>query len=269
VTFGSLFAGIGGLDLGLERAGMTCKWQVEINPYACRVLAKHWPDVPRHNDIRTFPDADNLDDWRSLKVDLICGGFPCQDISYAGKGAGLDSERSGLWFEYARVVRVLRPRFVLVENVSALLVRGLDVVLGDLASLGFDAEWDCLPASAFGAYHERDRLFILAYRQGLHLHSRHLLEESREGQTQRELGRLHRLAVATRGKRKNERLEHEPRLARLVHGFPDRAHRTHASGNAVDPRVAEWLGRRLIDHHEVEVGAVRRDEARGCVGVSE
>ena len=151
MTFGSLFAGIGGMDLGLERAGMTCEWQVEIDPYARRVLAKHWPSVRRWDDVRTFPPMANaepnerdestiggsigtgeekgrvLEPQRcadSWSVDLICGGFPCQDISYAGKGAGLAGERSGLWYEFARVVRVLRPRFVLVENVSALLTRG-------------------------------------------------------------------------------------------------------------------------------------------------
>uniref|UniRef100_UPI0035617122 DNA cytosine methyltransferase n=1 Tax=Stieleria sp. TaxID=2795976 RepID=UPI0035617122 len=93
LTFGSLFAGIGGIDLGFERAGMTCKWQVEIDDYARRVLAKHWPDVRRHDDVRTWPQPD------TERVDVIAGGFPCQDISYAGKGAGLAGERSGLFFE--------------------------------------------------------------------------------------------------------------------------------------------------------------------------
>jgi DNA (cytosine-5)-methyltransferase 1 len=159
MTFGSLFAGIGGMDLGLERAGMTCKWQVEIDPFCRKVLAKHWPDVRRHDDVRTFP-TDNPNDWQ---VDLICGGFPCQDISFAGKGAGLVGERSGLWYEFARVVRVLRPRYVLVENVAALLVRGLDAVLGTLAADGYDAEWACIPAAAVGAPHLRERVFLLAY----------------------------------------------------------------------------------------------------------
>jgi len=157
LTFGSLFSGIGGLDLGLERAGMRCLWQVEIDEYCRRVLAKHWPDVPKYGDIRELT-GDELE-----RVDLICGGFPCQDISNAGKRAGIDGERSGLWREYIRVIRVLRPRFVLVENVAALLGRGLGAVLGDLAACGYDAEWDCLPASAFGAPHRRDRLFIVAH----------------------------------------------------------------------------------------------------------
>lgn len=157
LTFGSLFAGIGGFDLGLERAGMICKWQVELDDYASRVLAKHWPNVPRHDDVRTFPTAER--DW---SVDLICGGFPCQDISIAGKGAGLAGERSGLWHEFARIIRTVRPRWVVIENVPALTSRGLGTVLGDLAEIGFDAEWHCLSASAVGAPHRRDRIWIVA-----------------------------------------------------------------------------------------------------------
>jgi site-specific DNA-cytosine methylase len=99
-------------------------------------------------------------------VDVLCGGFPCQDLSYAGKGAGLDGERSGLWGEYARLIRELRPRYVVVENVSALLARGLGRVLGDLAACGYDAEWDCIPASAVGAPHRRDRVWLVAYPGG-------------------------------------------------------------------------------------------------------
>lgn len=157
VTFGSLFAGIGGFDLGFERAGMVCKWQVEIDDYATKVLEKHWPRVHRERDIRQCGSR-NLE-----RVDVICGGFPCQDISYAGLGAGLDGERSGLFFEAIRVVRQLQPKVVVLENVAALLTRGLDRVLGTLAEIGFDAEWHCIPAASVGAPHIRDRVFILAY----------------------------------------------------------------------------------------------------------
>jgi DNA (cytosine-5)-methyltransferase 1 len=158
LTFGSLFAGIGGFDLGLERAGMRCEWQVEIDPYARAVLAKHWPDVRRHEDVRTFPPPEG--EWG---VDVICGGFPCQDISVAGKGAGLAGARSGLWYEYARIIGELRPRYVIVENVAALLARGMGTVLGDLSTLGYDAEWHVIPASAVGAPHRRERVWIVAY----------------------------------------------------------------------------------------------------------
>ena len=157
LTVGSLFAGIGGFDLGLTRAGFEITWQVEIDPYCQRVLAKHWPHVQRYGDIRTI-------DWGTVEpVDLLCGGFPCQDISLAGKGAGLAGERSGLWFEYAKAIEVLKPRYVLIENVSALRSRGLDQVLGSLAALGYDAEWHCIPACAVGAPHQRDRVWIVAH----------------------------------------------------------------------------------------------------------
>ena len=163
MTFGSLFAGIGGFDLGLERAGMACAWQVEREPYAVRVLEKHWPNVRRHDDVCTFPPEEG--NW---EVDLICGGFPCQDISVAGKGAGLAGERSGLWHEMHRIIGELRPRFVIVENVAALLSRGMETVLGDLSQIGYDAEWHVIPASAIGAPHRRDRVWIVADASGEH-----------------------------------------------------------------------------------------------------
>ena len=163
MRFGELFAGIGGFSLGLERAGMKCAWQVEIDPYARAVLSKHWPDVPKHDDVRTFPPAHTHTHTQDFSVDLICGGFPCQDISVAGKGAGLAGERSGLWNDFARIIRSVRPRWVVIENVPALTARGLGTVLGDLAEIGFDAEWHCIPASAVGAPHRRERVWIVSH----------------------------------------------------------------------------------------------------------
>lgn len=159
-TYGSLFSGIGGIDLGLDRAGMVCQYQVEIDEYAQKVLQKHWPHVTRYGDVRTV-GRHNL-----IPTDLICGGFPCQDISIAGKRVGITGERSGLWKEFYRVICELRPRYVLVENVPALLYWGIDTVLGDLAEAGYDAEWHCLRASDFGAPHIRERIFIVAYPGG-------------------------------------------------------------------------------------------------------
>ncbi len=156
-----LFSGIGGFSLGLERAGMRTVAFCECDRYARAVLAKHWPSVPCYDDVRTLT-ADRLA-TDGIRVDVICGGFPCQDISVAGNGAGLAGERSGLWREYARLIGELRPQFVIVENVAALLSRGLAEVLGELAALGFDAEWHCIPASAVGANHQRDRIWIIAY----------------------------------------------------------------------------------------------------------
>lgn len=157
LTFGSLFAGIGGIDLGLERAGMRCAWQVEIDDYATKVLAKHWPDVTRFRDVRLC-GKHNLP-----RVDCIAGGFPCQDISDAGKQAGINGERSGLWAEFYRIICELRPRYVVVENVAALLHRGMGRVLGDLAACGYDAEWQILSAESVGAPHLRERVLIVAY----------------------------------------------------------------------------------------------------------
>ncbi len=157
-----LFSGIGGFSLGLEwTGGFETVAFCEIEPFPRRVLAKHWPKVPCYDDVRTLT-ADRLA-ADGICVDVICGGFPCQDISFAGKGAGLDGARSGLWSEIARLVGEIRPRFVILENVAALLVRGLPSVLRDLATLGYDAEWHCIPASAVGAPHRRDRLWIVAY----------------------------------------------------------------------------------------------------------
>lgn len=145
-----------GFDLGFERAGFECRWQVEIDDYATKILEKHWPKVHRERDIRQCGSS-NLE-----RVDCIIGGFPCQDISYAGRGAGLAGERSGLFFEAVRLVRELQPRAVVLENVAALLTRGLDRVLGTLAEVGYDAQWHCIPAASVGAPHIRDRVFIIA-----------------------------------------------------------------------------------------------------------
>jgi len=171
-TFGSLFAGIGGLDLGLELAGWRCRWQVEVDLFCQRVLATHWPHVARYGDIRHFPLPD------TERVDLICGGFPCQPVSIAGKRLAQADER-WLWPEFARLVRALRPRLVLVENVPGLLGRGIGDVLGDLAACGYDAEWDCIPASAVGAPHRRDRVWIVAYTDEQRLEERRIYDEGR------------------------------------------------------------------------------------------
>lgn len=152
-------------SLGLERAGgFETVAFCEIEDYPRRVLAKHWPNVPCYDDVRTLT-ADRLA-ADGIAVDVICGGFPCQDVSFAGKRAGLEGARSGLWREYARLIGELRPRFVIVENVPGLLNLGMGAVLGDLSSLGYDATWDCIPAAAVGAPHRRDRVWIVAYAKG-------------------------------------------------------------------------------------------------------
>lgn len=154
---GHLFAGIDGIGLGLEPRGFVSAWFSEYEAAPSRVLAHHYPDVPNHGDITAI-------DWTQVEpVDVLTGGFPCQDLSYAGKGAGIkEGTRSGLWFEFSRAIRALRPRIVLVENVPALTTRGLDIVIRDLAQRGYGTLWTSLRASDVGAAHRRERLFIVA-----------------------------------------------------------------------------------------------------------
>ncbi len=252
ITVGSLFAGIGGLDLGLERTGgFKTVWQVEIDPFARRVLEKHWPDVRRHDDVRTFP-PDPTEDWR---CDLICGGFPCQDISHAGKREGINGASSGLWGEFSRIIRMVRPRLVLVENVPALFVRGMGRVLGDLAEIGYDAEWDCISAGYLGAWHRRDRVFILAYPAS-----------ERQAKQMRLESKDHQWAGSARvgGVIFNQSFHDgadelldgwayggfwspESPFQRVAHGVPRGVDRLRGIGNAVVPQVAEWIGNRILD----------------------
>ena len=234
---GSLFAGIGGFDLGLERAGMEIRWQVENNLWCQRVLAKHWPNVTRYGDIKQV-------DWHTIEpVDLVCGGFPCQDISLAGKGAGLTGERSSLWFEYAKAIEVLKPRYVIIENVAALRSRGLDQVLGALAALGYDAEWHCIPASAVGAPHRRDRVWIVAYpNSGRREQLRG--QEPSEQHTKRTIPRAQCFCSdSIRG----TAWVIEPGVDRVAHGIPHRVDRLRGLGNAVVPQVVEVLGRMMME----------------------
>ena len=231
LTVGSLFSGIGGFDLGLERAGMRVRWQVEIDPYCQRVLAKHWPHVQRYGDIQSV-------DWGTVEpVDVLCGGFPCQDISLAGKGAGLAGERSGLWFEYAKAIEALAPRYVLIENVSALRARGLDQVLGALATLGYDAEWEVLSACAFGAPHTRERVFVLAYAKGARFLQCGRIEQSKNSTSERN---VHHWANQS-----------EP--LRVADGIPNRMDRLRALGNSVVPQIAEMIGAWILLREEVSV----------------
>ncbi|MFU2209543.1 DNA cytosine methyltransferase [Solidesulfovibrio sp. C21] len=157
---GSLFSGAGLGDIAAEAIGLSHSWFCECDPFASAILARRWPGVPIFHDVR------DVHAKSAQQVDIVIGGFPCQDISCAGRGAGLAGKRSGLWFEYARIIRELRPRYAIVENVKALLGRGLDRVLGDLAEIGYDAEWDVFPAAAFGAPHLRERVILVAYPDG-------------------------------------------------------------------------------------------------------
>jgi DNA (cytosine-5)-methyltransferase 1 len=159
LTVGSLFSGIGGLDLGLERAGHKVVWQSEIDPFACKVLKKHWPKVVNHGDIKRI-------DWATVEpVDIICGGYPCQPFSTAGKRKGTDDPRH-LWPWVRTAISELRPRYAVLENVRGHLSLGGLQVVGELAEIGYDAEWRVVSAAGMGAPHRRDRIIIVAYPNG-------------------------------------------------------------------------------------------------------
>lgn len=237
MTFGSLFAGIGGMDLGLERAGMTCKWQVEIDPFCQKVLAKHWPEVPKYGDIREV-SGDEIE-----AVDIIAGGFPCQDVSTAGKQRGITGPRSGLWAEYFRLICKLRPRFVLVENVAGLLTGGgMQRVLGDLASIGMDAEWESISASHFGAPHHRQRIFILGHASGIGCYPRGVL-----GYPKTQVEFWSRPGIYRQPDAGSCWPVPHGRVFGVAHGLSSGLDGLKAYGNAVVPQVAEWIGRRIIE----------------------
>jgi DNA (cytosine-5)-methyltransferase 1 len=182
ITVGSLFSGIGGLELGLERTEkFKTIWNCENDEYASAILRKHWPEVPNIGDITKV-------EWERVeKPDLICGGFPCQDISIAGKQKGIkEGTRSGLWFEFAKAIRILRPRYVLIENVPMLANNGGTIVLSSLAEIGYDAEWFTLSAAEVGAWHKRERFFIIAYAQFQRCNNRFNPEREYQNNPERE-----------------------------------------------------------------------------------
>lgn len=236
-----LFSGIGGFSLGLERTGgfKTVAF-CEIDDYCAKVLNRHWSNVPVYRDVRQL-SAERLAADGIGRIDLICGGFPCQDISWAGPGAGLAGERSGLWSEFARLIREIRPRYVLVENVAALLKRGLSAVLGDLASLGFDAEWSTVSACSVGAPHMRQRVFVVAYANGLDGRPRVRHPAARQV---RQVQAFDSLEGARAGWRL--RLANPSELYRGADGLSFGLERNHAIGNAVVPQIPELIGRAIL-----------------------
>lgn len=235
----SLFSGIGGIELGLERAGMTTVGQVELDLFCRQVLTKHWPEVPRHDDVRTA--ARWWDSRPRPVVDVMAGGFPCQPSSAAGRRLGEDDPR-WLWPAMAGVIRTLRPRWVVFENVIGLRTRGLPAVLADLDRLGYRTELGTLSACTVGAPQVRRRLFGVAHTASLGRWA-----GLREGLTGPGAG-----LVADREQPADRAgWEPEPGLARLAHGVPGRmdgstGERRRALGNAVVPAVAEVIGRLMV-----------------------
>jgi DNA (cytosine-5)-methyltransferase 1 len=244
-----LFSGIGGFSLGLGRTGgFSTVAFCEIDPFARRVLAKHWPDIPVYDDVRTTTAerllADNIG-----SIDVVCGGFPCQDISVAGRGAGIRGERSGLWFEMSRIIAETRPKFVIAENVAALRSKGLDEVLGSLSEIGYDAEWHCIPASAVGAPHRRDRIWIIAY-PAIYGRERIVREDCIvKALYDDALETLDAWNGSSSPFSNWSKLLAQPPTCRMADGVSstvDIRPRLHAYGNAVVPQIPEIIGRALL-----------------------
>ena len=288
-----LFSGIGGFSLGLERTGgFETVAFCEIETFQRRVLAKHWPGVPIYHDVRELTKG--VLDGDGIAVDVITGGFPCQDLSVAGKQRGMgEGTRSGLWSEIVRLIGELRPQYVIVENVAALLAgpserRGgwFGRVLGDLAECGYDAEWENIPASALGAPHRRERVWVCAYPAEIGPQGRNVATSCREGRGKRLQPKPPRMgdcgcgrafantdSLNAQGQQScgfdaegwsgqitgspGPRIASlggfwgiEPDVGRVAHGVPDRAHRLAALGNAVVPQIPELIGRAIMEAAE-------------------
>ena len=271
MRYGSLFSGVGGFDLGFDRAGMECAWQVERDPFCLKVLSKHWPEV------RKYEDVHNVGKHNLSAVDLIVGGFPCQPHSKAGQRRGADDDRN-LWPEYRRIIDELRPAWVVAENVPGIRTTILDDVLTDLESMGYSTGTLIIPACGVEAPHRRDRVFILAHNGSIGLGQGRGLRAAIPQKKRR--GRFDHGGITG-----NERMgacegcgedwcnwhgKHredcgcpdpwdesddpsfgwfaaEPRVVRMANGIPFGVDRRRALGNAVVPQLAEWLGRRIVE----------------------
>lgn len=237
IRIGSLFSGIGGFELGLERAipESNTIWQVEQNKYCQRVLKKHWPDALIYDDVCSVGK-------HNLKpVDIICGGFPCQDISTAGKQGGIHAKKSGLWWEMFRIISELRPRVAVLENVPNLITLGLSEVLGSLASIGYDSEWCIISAKQFGAPHLRKRVFIVAYSSssrgnGVWIPFRLQKKPAKA------IDLLYRTGAAYW-----EKTKAPAPVCRVHDGVSNRLDRLRALGNAIVPQCSEWIGQKIWD----------------------
>lgn len=270
ITIGSCFSGIGGLELGLERSIPSSKviWQCEQDKFCQQVLKKHWPEARLYNDIRTMSTQD------VERPTILCGGFPCQDISLAGKGEGIHGKKSGLWHHMLALIGRILPRIIVLENVSAITFRGGRDVVGSLAELGYSCEWGVIRSgSTFGAPHRRARWFCVAYSYHRSeapeiqaTREKHLMcnsgrghdapntererceEQSQHtqpmGQTRQSIGR------SCKDRRENkrnywQRCQTPSPLCRMDDGVPNRVDRLRALGNAVVPQCAEWIGTQI------------------------
>jgi DNA (cytosine-5)-methyltransferase 1 len=266
MKFISLFAGIGGLDLGLERAGMECVAQVEIDDFCQKVLTKHWVNVPKFKDVRDV-GKHNLP-----TADLICGGFPCQDVSLAGARKGLEGKRSTLWSEFHRIICEIQPRWIVIENVLGLLSSDngefFTKILRELSQSRHDVMWDIIPGYAVGSPQQRERVFIIAHPQSDDRFSaetydlfsavradmaKHLRLTSKVAWNGIEIDRQDETSYT--------RLFPVPIFSRVVDGFSNRMDgRLKTPGNAVIPQVANLIGQAIM---KAETCLTKREPRRG------
>ncbi len=280
----SLFSGIGGIDIGLEATGgfetvAFCEFDKDCQ----RVLKKNWPEVPIFKDVTgTYMGEGGLRDHYSIsteirEVDVICGGFPCQDISFAGARAGIiEGKKSSLWKEYYRIIKEVGPKYVIIENVEYLRKNGLGVVLNDLSRIGYDCEWACLTADAFGLPHQRKRLFLVSYpsRIGQHEYSGQELylqtdQEWKDSQVdgqgkERESEFVEIRKILSPGSvedfmhTRTDQRAAVSSVRRITNGIPcgnderRRKARIKQLGNAVVPVIAEYIGKQILNYEELK-----------------
>lgn len=255
LTVGSLCAGIGGFDLAAERAGMTVAWQVEIDGFCRDVLASHWPNVPRYMDLKDVHGSEGCQhgcDSCLNTVDIICAGFPCQPVCHHGRREGQNDAR-WLWPEVIRVVGELKPGYVVLENVVALLHpgRGFSRILADLASIGYDAEWECVPASATGLPQHRDRVWLVAYPSDHGCETGAAPRIYREGPRRHDADRCgpyppRRHADAHAWRAFADAAGPQPGICREAYGLSGGLDRLYALGNSIVPPIAEWIFRSIL-----------------------
>ena len=228
------FSGIGGFSYAAKTlvGGFETVAFVECEPYCQKILKKHWPTVPIYEDIRTYKPE-------PYSASVIVGGFPCQDISQAGLQAGITKEtRSGLFFQLMRIICLVRPKYIVLENVAAILFNGLGIVLGELASAGYDTEYACIPASALGACHKRDRFWLVAYPSSAGLQRQNIKKMERT---------IWPKSPARRLNPNWRQYKSEPVLVRGSDGLSNWVHRTKALGNSIVPQVAAIPLQRVLD----------------------
>lgn len=239
-----LFSGIGGFSLGLEQVGMETVAFCEIKEFPRKILAKHWPNVPIYDDIKTLTKK-RIDSDGIGSIDIICGGFPCQDLSAAGLQKGFGGEKSSLYSDMVRLISELGPKFAIFENVANLIIgdggRWFSMFLNDLAKIGYDAEWHCISASAIGAPHHRDRVWVIAYPQG----------NTIEGSIFQSIPRDWLFKCKPRGSNwgpvsRTHWEEDQPKFYQMDDGISEWVGDVSGYGNAVVPQIPEMIGRAIL-----------------------